>query len=308
MGEEEYWATSARITAPGVAASAIAALPADPAALRAVSQRLVIHYAEQERWGEWGVGVERLPEVDTRYAAASFDRLRAMGPADLAAERPPAQRMVGCCRDFTVLYLTMARDKGVPARGRVGYASYFRPGWWVDHEMVELWDPGQRRWRLVEPEIVDDYVPPDGEGAFDPLDVPRERFLTGAEAWARARAGQLDPERCLVVPELEEPYTRSWSSLRHHVVQDLAALRKQEMLLWDQWGILNGDLPISGRELELLDELAAALRDQPRVSEIASWSRHPGIGVPGKVTSYSPTQVDPLEVDVRDIAEEPIAV
>ena len=32
--------------------------------------------------------------------------------------RRPGQRLVGCCRDFTVLFVPMARHKGIPSRNK----------------------------------------------------------------------------------------------------------------------------------------------------------------------------------------------
>jgi transglutaminase-like putative cysteine protease len=32
--------------------------------------------------------------------------------------RQPGQRLVGCCRDFTVLFVPMARHKGIPSRNK----------------------------------------------------------------------------------------------------------------------------------------------------------------------------------------------
>jgi hypothetical protein len=70
----------------------------------------------------------------------------------------PRQRLVGCCRDFTVLFVAIARHKGIPSRAGVGFARYFFDGW--------------LRWRLVGPEIGDDHTDPAGGASFDALDVP----------------------------------------------------------------------------------------------------------------------------------------
>ena len=183
---------------------------------------------------------------------------------------------------------------------RVGYASYFQAGWYLDHVIAEVWDRGEQRWRLVEPEISDSFAPKGG--AFDPLDVPRDRFVTGPRAWLAARAGQIDPERFVVAPDLDEPYTRSWLSLRHHLVQDLAALSKAEMLVWDQWGILDEDDPLV--HAELLDHLARMISPPDcSVAEVAQWAQHEGLRVPPTVTSYSPAHPTPLQVDVKRVLE-----
>jgi hypothetical protein len=287
-----------QVTRTSEVTEAIGELPTDLAALRAVSQQLVAHYAGSSDGTSGPVEGERLNEVDTRYAQAMFARLLAMGPPTLSRPRPPDERIVGCCRDFAVLFVAMARHKSYPARVRVGYATYFRAGWYLDHVIAEVWDSDQRRWRLIEPEIGDLFAPEGG--AFDPLDVPPERFVTGPRAWSAARAGQIDPERFVVAPDLDEPYTRSWLSLRHHVVQDLAALSKAEMLVWDQWGILNEEEPL--RHADMLDQLAR-VTSQPDCSaaDVVSWSRWEGLRVLPTVTSYSPAHPSPLTVDVAPV-------
>lgn len=241
---------------------------------------------------------ERLAEVDLRYAEAMLARLEVLG-GPLARTRPLAERIVGCCRDFTVLFLALARQAGLPARARVGYATYFRPGWYLDHVVAEIWDAGQGRWRFVEPEVTDAFAARHAAGgAFDPLDVPPDRFVTGPRAWQLARDGRIDPQRCVVAPDLDVPYTREWSSLRVHVVLDLAALAKTETLLWDQWGLLDDPDPLD--RADLLDAVAADTAD-PLVcaATVADWAGRDGLALPPSVTSYSPAWQGPRPVDVR---------
>jgi transglutaminase-like putative cysteine protease len=54
-------------------------------------------------------------------------RLFELAERPLGESRSLSERLVGCCRDFTVLFLTMARELGIPARARVGFAAYFIP-------------------------------------------------------------------------------------------------------------------------------------------------------------------------------------
>ena len=267
--------------------------------LREVSQRLVAHYMGNSDGTTGPITGERLKEVDLRYANAMFDRLLELGPPMLSRDRPPEERLPGCCRDYAVLFVSMARHKGLSARVRVGYANYFKPGWYLDHVIAEVWDSDEKRWRLVEPEITNAIVAKVG---FDPLDVPLERFVTGPRAWIKARSGQIDPERFVVAPDLEIPYTRGWLSLRHHIVQDLAALNKAEMLVWDQWGILNEDEPL--RHAMLLDELAKKTAEANcSAAAVSRWSRTEGLRITPTVTSYSPAHESPLEVDVKAVLE-----
>ena len=289
------WRSQSSVTDVGPSRKAVDALSSSPRGLREVSQQLVAHYMGSSD-GKFGpVPRDRLGEVDTRYARAMFELLLSRGLPRLARERPPNERIAGCCRDFAVLFVAMAREKGIPARVRVGYATYFKTGWYVDHAIAEIWDSEKHRWRLVEPEITPSIVTKVG---FDPLDVPRDRFVTGPRAWISARSGEVDPERFVVEPDLRIPYTRSWLSLRHHVIQDLAALNKTEMLVWDQWGILNEDDPLRhSQELDALARETSSIDVGPEV--VAKWSRVDGFKVSPSVTSYSPVQEQPLQVDVR---------
>ena len=298
-GRTELWRSHSSVTEVGPCRKVIDDLPASPRELREVSQQLVAHYMGSSD-GKFGpVPRDQLGEVDTRYARAMFELLVRRGPPGLSRVRPPEERIGGCCRDFAVLYVAMAREKGIPARVRVGYATYFKTGWYVDHVIAEIWDANEHRWHLVEPEITPSIVSRLG---FDPLDVPRDRFVTGPLAWMSARSGEFDPERFVVEPDLRIPYTRGWLSLRHHVVQDLAALNKAEMLVWDQWGILNEDDPLRrAHDLDALARATSSIDVRPEV--VAKWSRVDGFKVTPSVTSYSPGQDQPLQVDVRPALE-----
>lgn len=299
-----FWAAQSPVTEPGPGAAAIDRLPPGIGALRAASQQLVFHYRAGGDYAANGIAPERISEIDTRYAAAMFARLGELADRPLPAARQPRERLVGCCRDFTVLFLAMARHKGIPARARVGFARYFADGWLIDHVIAEVWDGSAERWRLVEPEIADGHTDPADGASFDPLDVPAERFLTAPRAWQLARSGTADPERFVVDPGLDVPGTRGWPQLRHNLVHDLAALNKAEMLLWEDWGVLGSPMPPGPGELAMLDELATLTGQPcPPLDELRSAYRRPGFAVPDTVTTFSPARTDvPAAVDVSAVA------
>jgi hypothetical protein len=264
----------------------------------------VFHYWAGGDYAENGIAPERISEIETRYAAAMFARLGELADLPLSAARQPGQRLVGCCRDFTVLFLAMARRKGIPARGRIGFSGYFFDGWLLDHMIAEVWDGPAQRWRLVEPEIDDDHPDPAGVASFDPLDVPPDRFLTAPRAWRLARSGAISPERFVVNPSLEIPATRGFPQLRRSLVRDLAALNKAEMLLWEDWGMQDSRTPPGPAELAVLDELAALTgKPSPPLAGLRSAYRRPEFVVPDTVTSYSPARTDvPAAVNVSAVA------
>jgi hypothetical protein len=293
------WRTQSAVTRLEQSGKAIDDLPPSLARLREVSQQLVVHYMGNSDGSTGAITGDRLREVDLRFAETMFLRLLEMGPATLSRERSPEERIAGCCRDFATLFVSMARRKGFAARIRVGYATYFMPGWYLDHVIAEVWDDEDGRWFLLEPEVSDSFA---ARAGFDPMNVPPDKFVTGPRAWMAARSGETDPERFLVAPDLLEPYTRGWFSLRHHVVQDLAALNKSEMLVWDQWGILDESDPL-GRA-SALDLLAKEIADSNcAADEITRWGREEGLSVPQTVTSYSPAYPSPLKVDISHVHE-----
>jgi hypothetical protein len=304
VSDHGFWAVQSLVTEPGPAAAAIGALPSDLGALRAVSQQLVFHYRDGGDYAANGIEPERISEIDTRYAAAMFARLGELADLPLSAAREPRQRLVGCCRDFTVLFVAMARQKGITARARVGFAGYFADGWLADHEIAEVWDGPAGRWRLVEPEIGDGHTDPGGGGRFDPLDVPPDRFLTAPRAWLLARSGAVDPERFVVAPDLEIPGTRGLPQIGRNLVRDLAALNKAEMLLWEDWGVLDSPTAPGPADLPVLDELAAlTAQPDPPLPSLRAAYRRPEFAVPGTVTTWSPARTDiPAAIDVSAVA------
>lgn len=227
-------------------------------------------------------------------------RLVELRDAPLSERRQPRERLVGCCRDVTVLFLAMARHKGISARARVGFATYFAPGWSVDHVVAEVWDAAEERWRLVDAELDAGHVDRTDGTEIDPLDVPRDRFISGPRAWLACRAGEADPERFVVAPELDIPGTRGWPYLMHNLVHDLAALNLREMLLWEEWGILLNEVPMLPDHLDLLDAVAAiAASPVSTPEELADLYERDEFRVPETVTSYSPAATEvPFTVEL----------
>jgi hypothetical protein len=273
---------------PGALAPWLADVDPDVGRLHAAASGLVFHYWAHGDVTEHGFAPARVGEINLRYADTMFARLRELNPAPLSESREPTERLVGCCRDFTLLLVALARQHGIPARSRVGFATYLIPGWTMDHVVAELWDGS--RWRLVEPTLAE-------HDSIDLLDVPRDRFLVAADAWAACRSGDLDPEQCVVAPDLTESFLRGWPYLTHNLVHDLATLNKHEMLTWDLWGaIADGGMRTGDRTR--LDALAESLRagDDKR---IAAEFADPGFRVPDVITSMTPPEHHPEKVTLR---------
>jgi hypothetical protein len=299
----QLYATHSACSDPGAWGAQLDAVPGDLRSIKDAAHQLVFHYRADGDWTENGIAPERIAEIDTRFADRMLQRIFALSGAPLGAPRPPNQRLVGCCRDFTLFFVALARQKGIPARSRVGFATYFMAGWNLDHIVAEVWDAVQHRWRLVDAELRDGHVDAAGR-VIDPLDVPRDRFIVGPQAWLACRAGEADPERFVVAPDLEIPETRGWPYLMHNLIHDLAALNAREMLLWEDWGMTMRQFPLPEDQLALLDRAAGTMTSpDSTLEDLRHLYERDEFRVPEMVTSFSPALTD-VPAQVR-IAREP---
>jgi Transglutaminase-like superfamily len=198
-----------------------------------------------------GVPERRLAERNIRSARALIEVLTTLAPLPLHEPRAAQLRVVGTCRHFAVLSCALLRMRGIPARARCGFATYFVDGKSVDHWVVEHWRSSETRWVRVDAEVIGtDAVP-------DATDLAPDDFLTGGEGWVRYRGGSIDPALFGVVG-----VDHAWGigEIRGNAIRDLASLRKVEMLPWDEWGRMDDSYQgKTGADYdELMDTVAAA--------------------------------------------------
>ncbi|KAJ3113315.1 hypothetical protein HK100_002021 [Physocladia obscura] len=309
-----FWATQSAVTNVGEeSTAAIDALPNDLTSLRHASSQLVFHYRAGGDYSKHGVPTARKPEINTRYAKAMLDLILGRGDGGseptLSRDRAPCDRLVGCCRDATILFLALARRKNIAARARVGYATYFERGYFVDHVVAEVFDAAAARWRLVDAEMDDAFKPSAEDGrVVDWMDLkPGVDFLTGAQAWRAARDGRVDPTRFVVASTLDVPDLRGWPHIAHNLIHDLAALNKTEMILWDAWGMQlhRWDGVVPEQDALLLDKVSAITVDTDDIdpAAIRELAAQDGLSIPPVVKSFDPYGGAPVDVDVRRIIE-----
>jgi hypothetical protein len=97
-------------------------------------------------------------------------------------------------------------------------------------------------------------------GLADPTDVPAgpdAPFQTSAEVWLGHRHGQLDVDRYGLVEGLG--LGGDWF-VHNSVIIEVAHRFGDELLLWDQWGAMTGDLATAPPDrIDLADEVADLL-------------------------------------------------
>ena len=273
---------------PGAHAALLDELPSDIAELTAVIRNLLIHY----RGGGIEFTGDRLEEINHRWVEAMLATDQRRNGTPLATPREPADRIVGCCRDYTLLMVSALRHKGIPARSRVGFSSYFAPGFHHDHVVVEYWNGD--RWVLLDAELE-----PAEHWGFDVHDMPKGRFDSAAEVWRAFRAGEIDGDVYGVDPSL--PFKGGWF-IRDYVFLQLAHLQRDELLLWDGWGAMADDLEM---DLTPTDELAALLIASDAGDETATaklrdrYREDPDLHPGDRVLVHSPSDTPPAFVDLN---------
>jgi hypothetical protein len=252
--EPSRYAEHSPITDPGRHRALVAGLASDAGGLRSLVPGLVIHADMGELYG--ADLSARVGEARLRTMAGMLDRLVELNPAPLTEAREPAERLVGNCRQSTVLYCGLLREAGIPARARAGFSAYFTSPIRGDHWVVERWDSAGR-WVLADAEL-DELLMADNGIDFDPDDLPRERFVLAGQAWLACRSGAEEPAGYGLNPQVT-----GMVYIGGQVLRDLAALNRVEVGPWDEWGM---DV-----DEELLDEVARATVD----AAARLWEAHP---------------------------------
>ena len=274
MDELDCYRRHSRLTDPGSQRQLFNALPADVAAIANVVGGVLIHRDWTWRFG-FTLPEQRREEANTRYVETILTHL---GTLD---ERRPEDRFAGTCRDFAVLLCAMLREAGIPARARAGFAGYFTVGFFDDHWVVEVWN-ADRGWQLVDAQVASAPKGTYTDADIDPLDVPRDAFLVGGQAWLECRTGSRDLNS---IGTSAAGLTGLWE-VQGSVVRDLAALNQVETLPWDEWGLI----PIHYDQLDpadvtLLDDVAvvSAAGGPPRQAADA-YRSDPRLPVPAALT------------------------
>lgn len=251
--ERDYFASPGRLTElTDEQVSMVRNHAADPRALGIAVQRLLVSPGEASASDAFGTDLSEQQMIDrnTRPAAELLSRAARQGQYALGEERQLNDRIVGTCRDHAVLSTAMLRANGVPARARCGFASYFVAGKFVDHWVTEYRHATDQRWVRIDTEVL-------GAGVLErPEELTPTQFFSGGEAWQQVRSGALDPDDFGVFG------TENWGigEVRGNVMRDVAALRRIEMLPWDEWGQMTAsyDGETDDDFDELMDRAAAA--------------------------------------------------
>jgi hypothetical protein len=269
----------------GAKAALLDGLPRDVGGLAKVVQGLLIHEHVAPAYGVT-LSAEQHAQAHMRGVEKMLDSITRQDSRPLPQARPPAERVVGVCRHFTLLHVAMLRRQGIAARARCGFGAYFEKGKFIDHWVTEYWNEGQQRWVLVDAQL-DQHQRELFGIAFDPLDVPRDQFLVAGDAWRLCRSGKADPGAFGILD------MHGLWFIAGNVIRDVAALNNHEMLPWDVWGAMTqNDTEL---ELSFIDQLATLSHAPDRhFGDLRAAYKDKRVAVPGTVFNAVLNRPDPI--------------
>jgi len=269
-----FYRTQTEITDPGPHVDAYNALPEHIPALCRTFQQNMVHmwWISEEAYGftremlEAG-GRDILGEISLRTVAEMLDWILERDPRPLTELRTPPMRLVGNCRDYSVLLVSVLRHRGIPARARTGAARYLHPdgSHLEDHWICEFWNGADGRWQQADPQI-DGVMTTSLKLPFDPIDLPEGQFLTGWQCYDELASERVKSEEIGYPPD-----HCGMGYVLNKMLIDLASLTGAEVFPWAGWGIggpdrgtVPGDRAVVERMVELLRGI-----DEPAVLQEA---------------------------------------
>jgi hypothetical protein len=275
-----YFTQQGLISNPGRHISLFDNLPTSIPELVKLVQGVTIHIFWTESYG-FKAPQERLGELQLRTMEKRLGRTMELDERPLTKPRYSENKLLGNCRDHSLLLVSMLRHQGVPARARCGFGTYFLPDHFEDHWVVEYWNTEQNRWILVDSQL-DELQQNTLKINFDVLDVPRDQFIVGGKAWQVCRMGEQDPEKFGIFD------MHGLGFVRGNLVRDVASLNKVELLPWDCWGVILNEQLDNPNDLVALDEIAAlTVGDVPEFDAVrARYDTDPRFRVDGSLMSY----------------------
>jgi hypothetical protein len=275
-----YFIEQGPMSEPGAYVSLFENLPASISDLVKLVQGITIHVFWAERYG-LKVPSERMDELQLRSMERRLARTMELDASPLTEPRPLDKKLLGNCRDHSLLLTALLRHQEIPARARCGFGAYFMPDHFEDHWVTEYWNQEQSRWILVDAQL-DELQCDVMRISFNTLDVPRDQFIVGGKAWQMCRSGQQDPDKFGIFD------MHGLGFVRGNLVRDVASLNKMELMPWDCWGVILSESLDNPNDLTMLDAIASlSAADVPDFETLrVCYESDPRLFMNGELLSY----------------------
>ena len=173
-------------------------------------------------------------------------------------ERAVEHKLVVTCRYVSVLMSAILKAKGIPARSRAGFASYFHPGTSMDHWINQYYSEREERWITFDA----DGFYEEGGMLLAQYDMPESSFDWVADTWLAVRGGKADGRHFVYADGLG---TCGIPALARYLIYDFHALMNDEITYTFLPAYADGRLDrLTEEELRELDGLAKLLLEPDR--------------------------------------------
>ena len=232
--EIEYYSHHNIMTDPGKFLYLCNELPFEINKLCEIVQGLLIHEAQTHLYGVNISNRRKEKELKIRKVEEMLDRIIELDDRELSIARPPQIRLVGNCRDFSVLLCLFLRHQRIPARTRVGYENYSNSQFRGDHWICEYYQVDQKRWIQVDAQL-DPVQLRSFNLKFDPFDLPDNKFIYAGDAYKMCIANTANLDNFGVDYSI-----RGLGHIQGNLILDFLSLNKLEFLPWDHIKLVNG--------------------------------------------------------------------
>ena len=130
-------------------------------------------------------GRDQNKELNLRSVEEKLEAYYSFDKTPFTEPRDNINRVIGNCRDFALLLVSILRHKGIPARVRSGAARYFfpdDPNKFEDHYICEYWNEEEKRWMMVDPQL-DEFQRKALKLNMNTFDIPYNKFLCAGRTW-----------------------------------------------------------------------------------------------------------------------------
>lgn len=160
------------------------------------------------------------------------------------------------CRGEAILLTAILKAKGIPSRVRSGFAEYLKhDGIYYDHWITEYYSDIEKRWILVDA----DNQWGDSKIDFDLNDVPRNKFMFGANAYLTLRNNKIEKEKIIYQ---SDPVTIGLPAAIRGLFYDFHCLMNDEIIFdFVPRYVLEKNFNLTEDELIELEELASLMLD-----------------------------------------------
>lgn len=206
-------------------------------------------------------------DINIRNVEEKISLLYARSKSALAGARPVESKILGNCRDTSLLLCAMLRQNGIASRVRSGFATIFSPAKKYDHWLCEYRDFQQARWIKVDTWMYQiqhykNILPAMFRKGleklnYNPLDVDDNYFIPGGCAWQRCLDHGEEPNSFGTYGNMKGLWF-----IRDNMLRDLLCLNKTEPLPWDCRGMMSGRRgKVANHEKDIYSHVAFLLSD-----------------------------------------------